>query len=383
MIYNCYKCNSYSFEEVCNRCGEDYIDSYVPLDPFFYPEFKYKSQGIIKDLLLKKKTQKHLNEKLDMVLEKYHKLKNPYFINYLHIARKNFGFDLSIQNENQTYPNLDLFHMVLTRLGFDELNEYQHLTEKLIRSTEFNFHYSNFANQINSHIKENLSKSLYSWVEEKGSLFRAEIHLFIYYLWENKKFFNEIAFKDTQSQKRFIPLVSNEDLEIIFRLCEKIYLDIQIVRFKTKLEKFDPEKYITIYKIDSMNGYEFEDFLIGLFAVLGYDIKKTKKSHDQGADLFASKFEKKIVIQAKNYSDNVGNSAIQQVLSAKNFYECDEAMVITNRYFTPSARELANAVNIKLIDRNKLKEYLDEYNQMIIESSGQTQNNKTTNHSNA
>ncbi|HCJ8992504.1 TPA: restriction endonuclease, partial [Escherichia coli] len=98
-----------------------------------------------------------------------------------------------------------------------------------------------------------------------------------------------------------------------------------------------------------------------------YDVKETKRTQDQGADLFVTRFGKDMVIQAKNYSGSVGNSAVQQVISAKTFYGCDEAMVVTNSYFTRSSKELAESALVRLIDRDELQKYLDDYNQKIIE----------------
>ena len=149
MLYRCYNCKNYSFENTCPSCLDASIDDYVPLDPKYYPEFQYKTQGVVKDLLFKKQEQQQLNQKLESVLNKYEQFKYPYFINYVHISR---GNDYAVSNgqESAYYSNLGLFHMVLTRLGFVELNEFDMLTIKLIRSTEFTFDYANFATQINN-----------------------------------------------------------------------------------------------------------------------------------------------------------------------------------------------------------------------------------------
>ncbi|MDU7507267.1 MAG: restriction endonuclease, partial [Enterobacter sp.] len=55
------------------------------------------------------------------------------------------------------------------------------------------------------------------------------------------------------------------------------------------------------------------------------------------------------------------------IYSTKPFYGCDEAMVVTNSYFTRSAKELAESALVRLIDRDELQKYLDDYNQKIIE----------------
>lgn len=85
------------------------------------------------------------------------------------------------------------------------------------------------------------------------------------------------------------------------------------------------------------------------------------------SDVVGTRFGKNMVIQAKNYSGSVGNAAVQQAISAKAFYSCDEAMVVTNSYYTKSAKELASTAGVRLIDRDGLQSYLDDYNQKLIE----------------
>lgn len=150
-------------------------------------------------------------------------------------------------------------------------------------------------------------------------------------------------------------------------LCETIYFDILVERLASQLEHFNPNRFITMYLVDGMDGFQFEAFLVEIFQTIGYDVKETKKTADQGADLFVSRFGKNMVIQAKNYTGSVGNSAVQQAISAKAFYGCDEAMVVTNSYFTRSAKELASTAAVRLVDREGLQRYLDDYNQKLIE----------------
>ena len=65
------------------------------------------------------------------------------------------------------------------------------------------------------------------------------------------------------------------------------------------------------------------------------------------------------MIQSKLYfNHNVGNSAVQEIATARNYYRADIGMVITNSYFTKSAYSLAESNQITLIDRNTLNEFL-------------------------
>ena len=118
-------------------------------------------------------------------------------------------------------------------------------------------------------------------------------------------------------------------------------------------------KNIDIRDIDGLDGLAFEEFLYQSFRNIGVKVSKTRSSGDYGADLVLNLKNGRIVIQSKlYYNHNVGNSAVQEVASARNYYNADSGVVITNSYFTKAAINLADATNIKLIDRNMLQEFL-------------------------
>ncbi|WP_240664338.1 restriction endonuclease [Methanosarcina sp. MSH10X1] len=113
-------------------------------------------------------------------------------------------------------------------------------------------------------------------------------------------------------------------------------------------------------EIDEMNGYKFEEFMKHVYEQLGYSVYHTPKSGDQGADLILTSKEKtRIAVQVKRYSGKVSNSAVQEVVAAKGFYKCTEGIVVTNSYFTNSARQLAEANFIDLVDRNGLEKLIN------------------------
>ncbi len=346
MIYKCYGCDNYNFNS-CDWCGAN--DKNIPLDPVYYPEFEYKSGGFVSDLFFKKAELKKIDIKLDSVLSKYHEFKNPYFINYCFLA-DNFG--------SNSFKDLDLFKQVLLNLGFFELNEYPVLLEKLIRTTQFKFDYDDFVKRTTHHIKESLSASLESWIEEKGNLYIYDLPLFIHYIYENSLFKNSRLY----SENNEVTYLNHPE---VYRFCSETYFKIRARRFQLNLEDLNTKLFITIHAIDDMDGYEFENFLVELFKKRGYEVQSTPKGKDQGADLFVESFGKKMVIQAKNYQGTVGNKAVQEVISAKAFYSCDSGMVITNSTFTASAKELALETGIELVDRDRLQRYLDDYNYSI------------------
>ncbi|MFP4698580.1 MAG: restriction endonuclease [Eubacteriales bacterium] len=347
MIYWCFNCSNISFDNICSNCSEEFYDDYIPLDPTYYPELNYKSKGFIIDLF-KRKEKQYLELKKEEVIVKYNKYKQPYFINFMHLVGK-YGTETG---DPATDPKLNLFKQVLLRLDFNEIADFPELLSKLVRSTAFQFRYNKFVTRFEPHIKSSFKDTLRSYISESGTTYRENYYMMLYYFWTNNLFNHKLEFKSPEDDE---PLMSYYNANIFLNICESIYNDILVIRLKNSLENFDKKELITMYEVDIMSGYEFEDFVVKIFNTLGYSVEETKRSNDQGADLFATRYGQKIVIQAKNYKDNVGNSAIQQVLTAKRFYGCDQAMVITNRLYTPSAKELAEASEVKLVDRNELQ----------------------------
>ena len=83
-------------------------------------------------------------------------------------------------------------------------------------------------------------------------------------------------------------------------------------------------------------------------------MKIRNDSGDQGVDVIAHQEETRFAIQCKCYSSDLGNTPIQEVNAGKSLYNCDVAMVVTNRYFTAGAKELAKVNGVQLWDRDKL-----------------------------
>jgi len=122
------------------------------------------------------------------------------------------------------------------------------------------------------------------------------------------------------------------------------------------------EKSLTATKLDLVNvksGADFEKYLSYIFSRLGYDVTQTKGSGDRGADLILTRHGVKYIIQAKFYSNPVGNKAAQEAHTAKDIYKADKASVITNGTFTKQATEDATTLKLILIDGDKLKRLAD------------------------
>jgi len=144
---------------------------------------------------------------------------------------------------------------------------------------------------------------------------------------------------------------------------DKLKREIILLSKKNSASKFESslnkEESFDWGELESLSGLEFEKFLVKLFRHNGYGAEITKGSGDQGADMILEDdLGNKIAVQAKKWQGPVGNSAIQQVVASKKFYDCDNAWVIsTNNKFTKSAIALAKRNKVKLIGKNELKEF--------------------------
>jgi restriction system protein len=151
----------------------------------------------------------------------------------------------------------------------------------------------------------------------------------------------------------------------------------------------DKLKKSGISEIDKMDGRQFEHYLGHLFKGHGYAVNVTKASGDYGADLIISKDGKKIVVQAKRYSKNVGLKAVQEAQTSIAHYSASEAWVVSNSDYTAAAYSLAKSNNVRLITRNELIEMILKMNpsttapieqtkELIIKAPGEVIKKQTT-----
>lgn len=105
--------------------------------------------------------------------------------------------------------------------------------------------------------------------------------------------------------------------------------------------------------ISTMDGTVFEQYVGYRMLEDGYrDIQFTATTGDFGADIIAYDSEnRKVCVQCKRYSTPVGVEAVQQITSARMYYECARAIVITNSTFTTAAKEVATKTGIELEEK--------------------------------
>ena len=107
-------------------------------------------------------------------------------------------------------------------------------------------------------------------------------------------------------------------------------------------------------------GVDYERYVGEILQQNEYQVKETPTTGDQGVDLIATKNNIRIAIQCKFYSKPVGNKAVQEVATGKEFYDCEYACVVSNNTYTLSAKKLASASNVLLFNESNIVEGLNE-----------------------
>ena len=107
-------------------------------------------------------------------------------------------------------------------------------------------------------------------------------------------------------------------------------------------------------KFDYMTGNDFEQFCALVLQGNGYTTRVTPTSGDFGVDIIAEQSGITYAIQCKCYSSDIGVDAVYQVAGGMKYYHANLGIVLTNRYFTRQAQELASGIGVVLWDRDSL-----------------------------
>ncbi len=129
---------------------------------------------------------------------------------------------------------------------------------------------------------------------------------------------------------------------------------------------------LNLEEVVRLNPNLFEAYVSALYRENGFNTQLTSFSHDNGADVVALGTNQNLLIQVKQSSSSVGIQAIQEISTAKGYYdsiyqENFTCMVITNNEYTDSAIEMAKINNVLLIDNNELRNMISNSKITIID----------------
>ena len=152
----------------------------------------------------------------------------------------------------------------------------------------------------------------------------------------------DIWYSSLISEKVQPPVVQQIDFSEIPAPVENITSEEPVQTMNEHIELYND-------KFDYMTGSDFEVYCADLLRKNGFmDVSVTSASGDFGADIIATQNKIKYAIQCKCYSSDIGVDAVYQVTGGMKYYDANVGVVLTNRYFTRQAKELASKIGFVL-----------------------------------
>ena len=101
----------------------------------------------------------------------------------------------------------------------------------------------------------------------------------------------------------------------------------------------------------SLDGWEFEEEVAKVFRLNGYEAEVTRKTADGGIDLLMYKDNKKIIVQCKHYSSEVGVSVVRELNGIKDDFRANELILVASSGVTKGCKDfIRNKPYFKILD---------------------------------
>lgn len=112
-----------------------------------------------------------------------------------------------------------------------------------------------------------------------------------------------------------------------------------------------------------MDPIAFEHMVGALFERMGYEVRTTVASGDQGVDLYVRQGRRTAVVQCKRYKGDVGSPQVRDLYGTMLHNSADEAYMVTTGSISNQARQWADGKPIRLIDGFALVEWISTLDQ--------------------
>jgi restriction system protein len=135
------------------------------------------------------------------------------------------------------------------------------------------------------------------------------------------------------------------------------------VLIELRIEQRRKEMLAATRNICSLTPSEFEEYVGVLFEKAGYRVKRTGGSGDRGIDLIVSRNGKASVVQCKRYEDDVGPSAVRELIGAMTNSRATRGFLVTTSGFTVGASQEAGKApyEIRLLDGRGVVRWARQY----------------------
>ena len=164
----------------------------------------------------------------------------------------------------------------------------------------------------------------------------------------------ELFFEKWNYYKLKNPLIDDEILGIKRKLNSNDWYLFLASLIEKSCYKLSNENKVSS-NINYKKGLEFENLCLQKLQSQGWEVKRTPVTGDQGVDLIASIDDLRICIQCKDHQKAIGNKAVQEVYSGKEYWLGTHAVLISRSGFTKSAQKLALSSKVILINEFEIE----------------------------
>ncbi len=112
-----------------------------------------------------------------------------------------------------------------------------------------------------------------------------------------------------------------------------------------------------------MDPIAFEHMVGALFERMGYEVRTTVASGDDGVDLYVRQGRRTAVVQCKRYQGDVGSPLMRDLYGTLLHNNADEAYMVTTGNISNQARRWAEGKPIQMIDGFALVEWISTLGQ--------------------
>ena len=180
------------------------------------------------------------------------------------------------------------------------------------------------------------------------------------YFWEKvilKKFSGlDSFFEKWYSYRKINPIINDEIIGSNRRLQSQDWYIFIASQIEKSCLKTIGDNTLIKRNQNYKKGIVFEKHCMEILEQSGWKVKETPKTGDQGVDLIASIANFRICIQCKNHGKVIGNKAVQEISAGKLYWKGTHAVLVSKSGFTKSAKKLAIANKVKLVNDFELKD---------------------------
>ena len=101
-----------------------------------------------------------------------------------------------------------------------------------------------------------------------------------------------------------------------------------------------------------MTPDQYENFVADYFRDKNYKVEQTSYTNDYGVDVFAEKNDVKYAIQVKMYGNSsrkINRQMVMEFYGAKDYFDCDKGIIVTDGVIIENAKEVADKLGIEVL----------------------------------